>query len=289
MTAKQREMLKSWDRKERLQAVQAMLAAVERGDAARVEKLLRQSPLLDYFVSCQRDLWSLVAAAAGQWDMINFWRKREKKTRAPRDQASLESLLFWTMGYEYVKPKGDPLRVAEKLLAAGAAVDGDKKDYTPLHRAVFMNRPALAELLIQRGSDLARPYVTGEYALQIARRNHSPRCAKLLEHAGAPLELPKKPQRPKPIRTIDLRESAKKLADGVEKAIRKFARRHRDEPVTAIALASIPHEAYVMVAFDTGQFQGNPWDAKYHEFAWIKFPDWARAFEGDRSTYKSPG
>jgi hypothetical protein len=275
-------MLKSWDLEERAKAVRALLAAVEDGNIPQARKVLEQSPLLDHFVPYDAVCWSNLAAAAGHWEMVKFWREREMRTRAAREQASLESLLFWAMGYEYVKPKGDPLKVAEYLLAAGAAVDGENKDCSNLHRAVFMNRPKLVELLIQRGADLARPYATGESALQIARRKQASQCAERLEQAGAPLELPKKPQRPKPIRTIDLRESARKLSAGVELAVKRFARLHRKQVVTAIALASIPHEGYVMVSFDTGKFEGSPWDAKYREFAWIRFPDWARAFEGNQ-------
>lgn len=282
MNAKLRAMLKSWDREERTKAVRALLAAVEDGNIPRARKVLEHSPLLDHFVPHGADCWSHLAAAAGQWEMVKFLREREKRTRAAREQASLESLLFWAMGYEYMKPRGDPLKVAEHLLAAGAAVDGKYKDYSNLHRAVVMNRPKLVELLIRRGADPARPDVTGESALQIARRKQFSQCAKRLEQAGAPLELPKKPQRPKLIRMIDLRESARKLSAGIEMAVKRFVGRHRDQVVTAIALASIPHEGYVMVSFDTGKFEGSPWDAKYREFAWIRFPDWARAFKGDQ-------
>jgi hypothetical protein len=283
MDAKLRAAFEKWDRAERNDAVQAMVVAIEDGDLPQARKLLEQAPLLDHFVPYQTNCWSNLAAAAGQWEMVNFWREREKTTRTASKQASLESLLFWAMGYPYVKPKGDPVKVAEHLLAAGADVEGDIKDYSPLHRAVFMNRPALVELLIRRGAKLGRPYITGASALQIARQNQiSQVCAKLLQEAGAPLELPKKPERPKPIRTIDLRESASKLSEGIEKAVRKFVRQHPSEIITSIALSSIPHEAYVMISFDTGKSQGNPWDASFSEFAWVKFPDWSRAFEGDQ-------
>ncbi|HEX4792172.1 MAG TPA: ankyrin repeat domain-containing protein [Humisphaera sp.] len=283
MNAKLREAIKRWDRDERSAAVGAMCRAVVNGDVPQARRLVEQSPLLDHFVPYDAAGWSELAAAAGQWEMVNFWRKRERRTRTARKQASLESLLFWATGCEYVMAEGDPVEVVKHLLAAGAAVEGNIKECSPLHRAVFANRPALVELLIQHGADLARPYATGESALQIAERNQQGRkCAKLLEQAGAPLELPKKPERPKPIRTIDLRESATKLSAGIKKAIRSFTRKHPKEVITAIALASIPHEGYVMVSFDTESFAANPWDAKYDGFAWIKFRDWRRAFEGDQ-------
>ena len=50
---------------------------------------------------------------------------------------------------------------------------------------------------------------------------------------------------------------------------------------SAIALASIPHEGYVMVSFDTKPFEGSPWDAEYDEFLWVNFPDWSKAHEPD--------
>jgi hypothetical protein len=287
MDAKVRAKLKAWDRDERYQATTAMQNAVEAGDLDQAKELLRQFPLLDYWVPYQTDWWSCLAAAAGQLEMMNFWREREKTARSPSKQASLESLLFWATGYQYINAGGgNPLRVATHLLDQGANVEGDKKDYSPLHRAVFMNRPALLELLIARGANLSRPYATGESALQIAQRIQlNKACATLLEQAGAPANLPQKPQRPKPVRTIDLRASAAKLSAGIEKAVRSFARRHPKEPVTVIALASIPHEAYAMIAFDTAEFQVRPWDCTYSEFAWVKFPDWHKAFQGDAIRY----
>ena len=261
----------------------AMVRATEAGDIAQTKALLSRAPLLDHWVPYNAHCWSQLAAAAGQLDLMKFWREREKTTRTAKKRASPESLLFWAMGEQYIRSdSGDPLGVATHLLEQGASVDGDLKEYTPLHRAVFRNRPELVELLIRRGADLSRRYATGESALQIAARIQTDkRCATLLELAGAPLTLPQKPQRAKPIRTVDLRADAMKLQAGIERAARSFARQHRREAVTVIALASIPHEGYVMIAFDTESFEIRPWDCKYNEFAYVKFPEWSRAHDAD--------
>ena len=283
MNAKLRAKFKAWDREERQAATAEMVRATEAGDVGKARQLLSRFPLLDHWVVYDATCWSQLAAAAGQAKLMEFWRRREQTTRPPRSRASPESLLFWAMGSEYVKPtQGDPAAVAAHLLKQGANIEGDAKGYSPLHRAVFMNRPPLVELLIRRGANLARPYLTGASALQIARENQiSKQCAALLERAGAPLELPRRPERPKPVRTVDLRESAAKLNARVEKAVRSFARRHPKETVTTVALASAPHEGYVIVSFDTGEFGRSAWDCTHAEFAQVSFPDWERAHDAD--------
>lgn len=262
-----------------------MVRATEAGDIAKTQELLSRLPLLDDWVPYNAQCWSQLAAAAGQLDLMDFWRDRETQTRSARLRASPESLLFWAMGSEHIEcAKGNPRRVAEKLLNEGANIEGGLKglkDYSPLHRAVFNNCPQLVQLLIRRGASLSRRYVTGESALQIALRIQAAQCAAMLQKAGAPLELPKKPERPKPVRTVDLRAAAEKLKARIESSVRRFARQHRRETVTAVALASIPHEGYVMIAFDTHPFEGNPWDATYTEYAYANFPDWKRAHEGE--------
>jgi hypothetical protein len=274
MDAKLRAKLKAWDRQERYRATMAMVKAAEADDVAKTKSLLSKFPLLEHWApEYEADSWSKIAAAAGQLAVMKFWQKRQPE--------SLESLLFAAMGDEYVKSrKGDPVQVAKYLLDQGADVEGDTRDYTPLHRAIFMNRPKLVELLIQRGADASRRYATGESALQIAKRT-SKQCAALLEKAGAPLALPKKPERPKPVKTVDLRKDSKTVSAGIEKAVRSFARQHKRETITAIALACVPHEGYVMVSFDTGKFEGSPWDCSYNEFAWVQFPEWIRAHDAD--------
>ena len=214
---------------------------------------------------------------------MKFWQRREMKTRPVRTRASPESLLFWAVGGEYANSaKGDPIGVVKYLLRYGADVEGYVKDYSPLHRAVASNRPELVELLIRRGANLSRPYANGEPALQIAMRwGSNGKCAKILKAAGAPLELPKKPERSKPLRTVDLRAAARKLEERISAAVRSFARQHGKEVVTAVALASVPHEGYVMVSFDTGEFDGNPWDCTFDEFAYVLFPNWTAAHRGD--------
>jgi hypothetical protein len=281
MDAALRAKIKAWP--ERYEATRAMVNATEHGDVKKAKELLSRFPLLDHWIPYNARCWSQLAAAAGQLELMKFWHDREKTTRPVKMRASPESLLFWAMGDQYINPDhGNPIRVAEHLLNTGANIEGDSKDYTPLHRAIFLNRPELLKLLIRRGANLSRRYATGESALQIAKRIlNGDECVTLLEHAGAPLQLPKKPERPKPVRTVDLRTSAKKLEARIESAVRSFARQHRRELVTAIALASVPHEGYVMVAFDTGKFEGNPWDCAYNEFSYIKFPDWTAAHEGD--------
>ncbi|MCL2640919.1 MAG: hypothetical protein FWD53_08760 [Phycisphaerales bacterium] len=293
--------LKAWP--ERTETTLAMLKAIENGDIVKTEEILSKFPLIDHWVPYSAECWSELAAAAGQLELMLFWRKREQTTRSARKQASLESLLFCAMGEDndHVRStEGVAIRVAEYLLDHGASIEGNIKDYSPLHRAVFKNRPEIVELLIRRGANLSRRYVTGESALQIAKRllmeaeqndggesasqiarriSLASECVKLLEQAGAPLELPKKPERPKLVRTVDLRQSAKKLAMKIEQAVRSFARKHHRETVTAIALASVPHEAYVMVSFDTGKFEKSPWDCTFDEFAYVKFPDWRQAHE----------
>jgi hypothetical protein len=283
MNAQLRARIKAWDREERIRATMEMISAACSGDIQMTKGLLSRFPLLDEWVPYQTNCWSRITAALGQLKLMNFWRNREKKTRPPSKRATPESLLFWTMGYEFLTPtKGDPVGVAKYLLDQGANIEGDVKDYSPLHRAVFMNRPSLVKLLIRRGANLSRRYLTGESALQIAKHfGTNKRCVILLERAGAPLELPIKPERPKAVRTVDLRDSFQKLQHSTEKAVRRFVRQHKREAVTAIALASVPHEGYVMVAFDTGKFQGSPWDCTYDQFAYAKFPDWSRAHEGD--------
>lgn len=281
MDANLRAKLKAWDREERIKATVAMVRATERGDVKKTKELLSRFPLLDHWIPYEAQCWSQLAAAAGQLKLMNFWRKREK-TRPVSTQASLESLLFWAIGYEYIKPRGDQVRLAKYLLAHGADIEGDGKNYTPLLRAVARNRPKMVELLIQRGANLSRPFSDGQSALQSARCIlTSQACARLLERAGAPLELPRRPERPKPVRTVDLRQSAQKISERIEKAVRSFARQHARETVSAIALASVPHEGYVMMSFETGKFEGSPWDCTYDEFAYVKFPDWTRAHDGD--------
>ena len=275
-----RAKLKAWP--ERYEATMAMVRATEAGDLAKTKELLSRFPLLDHWVPYDARGWSEIAAAAGQLRLMNFWRKREEKTRPVRMRPSAESLLFWAMGGEYVRSaKGDSVRVAEYLLELGADVDGDVKDYTPLHRAVFNNRPGLVDLLIRRGANVSRRYATGESALQIAKRTWKGRCETILKRVGAPLELPKKPERKKPVRTVDLRVAARKLEERIPSAVRSFARRHGKEVVTAVALASVPHEGYVMLSFNTGNFDGNPWDCTFDEFSYVLFPDWTAAHRGD--------
>lgn len=70
MNAKLRATLKAWGFEERTKAVKAMLAAVEGGNIPQARTILKQSPLLDYFVPLQTDWWSHLAAAAGQWEMV---------------------------------------------------------------------------------------------------------------------------------------------------------------------------------------------------------------------------
>jgi ankyrin repeat protein len=282
MNAKLRAKFKEWDRDDRTRTVRGMLAAIEAGDLAAVRRLLDDRPLIEWFIPHNAKSWAELAASAGQRAVMDFWLDRDRA--AKKKAVSNDTLFFWAMGYEYTRADEDgSVGLAKLLLDRGAKVDGKPKaDYTPLHRATFRNRPKLVELLIQRGADLARPYVNGSTALQIARQNmRSDACAKLLEKAGAPLEVPRKPERPKREKTIDLRESAVKLRAGVVKAVQRFAKNHGKEAVTAIALASIPHEGYVMVSFDTKPFEGSPWDSVHNEFLWVRFPDWGKAHEPD--------
>jgi len=279
MDSKLRAKISAWP--DRNEATSAMIRATRSGDIEEAKVLLSKFPLFDYWVPYNADGWSQLAAAAGQLELMNFWRQREKKTLPLRRRPTAESLLCWSMGNSnFQNDKGDLLRVATYLLDKGANIEGDAKDYSPLHMAVFANRPELIDLLIKRGANLSRPYVTGESALELAKRVYDKRCARLLKAAGAPLELPPVPEREKPIRTVDLRASAKKLETRIARSVRSFARQHPREVITVIALASIPHEGYVMISFDTGGGT-SPWSCAYTEFSLIKFPDWRKAHEGD--------
>lgn len=266
---------------ERNEATSAMIRATRSGDIEEARALLSKFPLLDYWVPFNAHGWSQLAAAAGQLELMKFWRKREKKTLPVRKRPTAESLLWRSMGNSYFQnDKGDLLQVATYLLDEGAKIEGDLKDCSPLHMAVFANRPELIDLLIRRGANLSRRYATGESALEIAKRVYDKRCARLLKAAGAPLELPPVPERGKPIRTVDLRASARKLESRIPRAVRSFARQHRRDVVTVIALASTPHEGYVMISLGTGA-KRSPWDCEYTEFALVKFPDWRAAHDRD--------
>lgn len=258
-----------------------MIRATRSGDIEEAKVLLSKFPLFDYWVPYNADGWSQLAAAAGQLELMNFWRQREKKTLPLRRRPTAESLLCWSMGNSnFQNDKGDLLRVVTYLLDKGANIEGDAKAYSPLHEAVLSNRPELVELLIRRGANLSRPYVTGESALELAKRVYDKRCARLLKAAGAPPELPSVREREKPIRTVDLRASAKKLETRIARTVRSFVLQHRREVVTVIALASTPHEGYVMISFDNGGGT-SPWSCAYTEFSLIRFPDWRKAHEGD--------
>jgi hypothetical protein len=282
MNAKVTALLEAWDRNLRYQTMQQMLASVVAGDLAETQRVLDAQPLIEWFVPFGAQSWAEVAAAAGQAGQMRFWLARD--AAAARPAVSNDDLFLWSMGHECVSPAaGDATALAESVLDQGASIDGKPKAAsTPLHHAVFRDRPDLVALLIRRGADLSQPYENGESALQIARRlAPGGACAKLLEQAGAPLQarsMPKPSLRPQ---TVDLRKSAEKVKAEISKAVRRFARRHGKEALTAIALACTPHEGYVMVSFDTGKFEGSPWDATYPEFEWIKFPDWVRAHEPD--------
>src|SRR5688500_13243255 len=143
MNANLRSKLKAWDRENRSRTVDEMVAAVEAGDVAKTRELLERRPLIEWFVPYDAASWAELAAAAGQLGLMKFWLARN--AAAKKRPVSDDELLFWTMGSEYVRPrKGDPVVVAAYLLGRGASIDGaPRTNYTPLHRAVFMNRPEL--------------------------------------------------------------------------------------------------------------------------------------------------
>src|SRR5262249_48801063 len=108
MDAELRAKIKAWP--ERQEARMAMVNAIEEGDIPRLKELLGRFPLIDHLITYSA-CWSELAAAAGQLELMKFWHSREKKSRPIKIQASLESLLFWSIGDEYIKwSKGDSVR-----------------------------------------------------------------------------------------------------------------------------------------------------------------------------------
>jgi len=76
---------------------------------------------------------------------------------------------------------------AETLIAAGAQIDHD--GWTPLHYAVFAEKPAMVTFLLGKGAKVNAPAPNGQTALMLAAKNGNIDITKTLLQAGADTSL----------------------------------------------------------------------------------------------------
>lgn len=263
-----------------------MCRAHESGDVQAVRDLIAARPELEK--QAPDRTWLHRAAAAGHTELINFWLERG-----------------WDIDCNlYENPRIDgvatPLHFAKNvattrhLLSRGATVNvWTRYGGTPLHFAVIRaveadqrgrRRPtpdAAADqicALLEAGVDSALTDFEGRTPLALAVSLRRKTAEKALREAGAPATGRRPPKLPAKAPRIDLRKDAGCLATALKKAIKRFAHRGSDLPLTGLFFAVSAVEGFVMIAFDTGGAD-NPWDASHSEYAKVEFPRWRDAYD----------
>jgi len=170
--------------------------------------------------------------------------------------------------------------VVKYLIKHGADVNaGAGKWAAPIHCASGANRPRAVRLLLQHGADPGFEDVEGETPLAIAKRREFGEVIEVLQDFNAPLVGKKIEKPPARVANIDLSKAATQIEKLVRRAIRRFVKEHRKEPVTAVALHGSGIHGFVSVCLETGEFKGDVPGMKYAQFETLEFPKWQEAYE----------
>jgi hypothetical protein len=269
MAAKGKKSKLTWQQRRRF------LDAHSAGDVAGVKHWLAEMPEMESFMP-NSGTWIHQAAMDGHVRLIQFWLDRGLKVDQNVPSYSKRHGVATPLGY------AKNAAVTRFLLKKGAAVNTwSRYGGTPLHRAAQMNDPEMIATLLKAGADPAITDADGRTPLGVAIEYKRRKAEQALREAGAPLDGHppsdrKVPTAPPP---IDLRKDVARITTTLTKAAERFAKQHRDETVTAVALAASGIEGYVTVCIDTGTFQNSPWDAEYAEYATVQFPKWREAYE----------
>ena len=262
-----------------------MCHAHSQGDVETVRRLLEAAPQLE--AMNPHSSWLHRAAEAGQVRVIDLWLERG-----------------WDINRNLHESKSDgestPLHFAKDaattrhLLSRGARINAwSRYGGTPLHAAVVRavepsqrgkrreGDGTLADqirALLDAGADPAIADFEGLTPLGLAVKLRRATAEKALRAAGAPETGRRPPKQPTKAPAIDLRKDARRISTALTKAIKQFARKPADRPLTGLFFAVSGIEGYAMIAFDVSG-ASNPWDASHSEYAYVKFPKWRDAYE----------
>jgi ankyrin repeat protein len=244
------------------------------GKLRLVKQLLRISPQLEQ-MKLDGTTWLHDAATSGNVKLVEFWldRGHDVNQNIP--------------GYSKTDGLNTPLHhaantaVTRCLLSHGANINAwSRYGGTPLHGAVVTKDPSQAKLLLEHGADASIEDRDGRTPMALAEYLHRTSVERPLRAANAALvgKKPPKQRVPRSQRSIDLRRDVTRITKALLKALRRFARQHADELVTAISIAVSGIEGYAIVAIDNKPYI-SPWDATFHEYDTQVFKHWRYGWE----------
>jgi ankyrin repeat protein len=142
--------------------MEPIVAAAEAGDVETVRKLLKSDPKMDYFVAARRGAALHAASVSGHADIVALLLAHDADTAVADEDVRLQIEVAISRG------RADALldsvengneAVVELLLAHHPTYVNvvDEQDCTPLHRAAYAGRRAVAEMLIKQGAAVDGP------------------------------------------------------------------------------------------------------------------------------------
>ena len=154
----------------------AVEAATQMGNKPILDLLLERGAPVDFFTAC----------VLGRLEQVDSELAADQARAKARGVHDLPALYFAAIG--------GSVKIAERLLAAGADVNQRAEAASPIHGAVMGGSAQMVRLLLERGADPTLPDYQGRGARQLAEDMDRPDLAGLFEPARQPPPHPRPPR-----------------------------------------------------------------------------------------------